>query len=69
MCVVIYSYIHEWDTDKNTKFYIVHSLKYSVRLDANQTYMEVICYEKQLLLTRPITIIRICNRWMRAWDR
>jgi hypothetical protein len=43
MFVVIYSYIHEWETDKNTKFYVVHSLKYSVQLDRNQTHMEVLC--------------------------
>jgi hypothetical protein len=36
MCVAIYSYIHEWETDKNTKFYVVHSLKYSVWLDTIQ---------------------------------
>jgi hypothetical protein len=28
---------------KNTKFYVVHSLKYSVQLDTNQTHMEVLC--------------------------
>jgi hypothetical protein len=27
MCVVIYSYIHKWETDKNTAFYVVRSLK------------------------------------------
>jgi hypothetical protein len=43
---------------KNTKFYVVHSLKYSVQLDINQTHMEVLCYGEKLLLTRPITIIR-----------
>jgi hypothetical protein len=48
MCFVIYSYIHEWETDNNAKFYIVHSLKYSVRLDTNQTHMEVICYGKKI---------------------
>jgi hypothetical protein len=43
MCVVIYSYIHESDTDKNTKFYVVHRLKYSVQLATNETHMEVLC--------------------------
>jgi hypothetical protein len=43
MCVVIYSYIHEWDTDMNIKFYVVHNLKYSVQLGINQTHMEVLC--------------------------
>jgi hypothetical protein len=41
MCAVIYSYIHEWETDKNTKFYVVHSL--SIQLDTNQTHIEVLC--------------------------
>jgi hypothetical protein len=35
MRVVIYSYIREWETDKSTKFYVVHSL--SVKLNTNQT--------------------------------
>jgi hypothetical protein len=43
MCVIIYSYIDEWETDKNTKFSVVRSLKYSVQLDKNQTHMEVLC--------------------------
>jgi hypothetical protein len=42
MCVVIYSYIREWKTYKNTKFYVVHNLKYSAQLDTNQTHMEVL---------------------------
>jgi hypothetical protein len=33
---VIYSYIHERETYTNTKFYVVHSLKYSVQLDTIQ---------------------------------
>jgi hypothetical protein len=43
MSVIIYSYIDEWETDKNTKFSIVHRLKYIVQLDKNQTHMEVLC--------------------------
>jgi hypothetical protein len=42
-CVIIYSYIHERETDKNPKFSVVHRLKYSVQLDTNQTHMEVPC--------------------------
>jgi hypothetical protein len=40
MCVVMYSYIHEWETDKNVKFYVVHGLR--VQLDTNETYMEML---------------------------
>jgi hypothetical protein len=36
MCVVM-------NEIKNTKFYVVYSLKYSVELDTNQTHMEVLC--------------------------
>jgi hypothetical protein len=69
MCVIIYSYNNEWETNKNTNFYVVHSLKikFSIKYKSN-TYGGVMLSEK-LLLTKPIAIIRICNRWMRAWDR
>jgi hypothetical protein len=52
MCVVIYSYIHERETDKNTKFHVV-------QLNTNQTHIEVLCSVKKMLLTKLITIIRM----------
>jgi hypothetical protein len=43
MCVAVYLYIHEWETDKNTNFYVIHNLKYNVPLNTNQTHMVVLC--------------------------
>jgi hypothetical protein len=58
MCLVIYSYTHECETNNNAKFYIVRSLKYSVRLDTNQTHMKVICYGEKIV-TDLLQFIRI----------
>jgi hypothetical protein len=42
MCVVIYWYIHEWEIDKNTKFYVVH-----IRYKSN-TYGGAMLQEKNV---------------------
>jgi hypothetical protein len=47
MCVIIYSYINEWETNKNINFYVVHSLKlkFSIKYKSN-TYEGVMLSEK-----------------------
>jgi hypothetical protein len=64
---VIYSYIHEWETYKNTKFYVIHNL--SVQLNTNQTHMEVLCYGENGYYLNLLQLFEyVIDEWEHAID-